>query len=343
MRIITCTESDGTRWEQFVDSHTACSRYHLWNWRHVFQNTFGWPSFYLAAEDHAGVFRGILPLVLSKTLFGAHLTSMPHLAGGGAVAESVEIAQALIGNAIEIAKQVKAKDLELRYTFDPHLDLPARSDKVNCVLCLRGSQDQVWNRFSSHLRNTLRKSMTFGMDAEFGGKKLLNDFYSVYSENMRDLGSPPYSRRFFSEILDAFPKQSHVCVVRHQGETVAAGFLTAFRDTVEANWSSASRRYLSLKPNMFLFWNLIRFACDQGYEVFDFGRSTIGSGPHKFKLQWGTESVPLHWRFWLRDGGPLRSSTSSSAMRLASRIWRRLPIPLTNYLGPQLIRYIPGV
>src|SRR5262249_35942317 len=134
---------------------------------------------------------------------------------------------------------------------------------------------------------------------------LVEDFYFVWSENMRDLGTPAYSQRFFREIACRFPQNSYICVVRHDNIPVAVSFLIGFRDHIEAVWGSSLHRALKLKPNMFLYWNLFCFSAQRGYRVFDFGRSTIGSGTHDFKMQWGSQTVPLVWNYWLANGGEI--------------------------------------
>ena len=92
---------------------------------------------------------------------------------------------------------------------------------------------------------------------------------------MRELGTPVYSRKFFAAILEHFPQESFVCRVRHGEQIVAAGFLTGYRGTMEANWSAASPKAMNLRPNMFLFWQMLCFAGRRGYRIFDFGRSSV--------------------------------------------------------------------
>ena len=123
---------------------------------------------------------------------------------------------------------------------------------------------------------------------------------------------------------------------------MATSFLIGFRDRVEAVWSSSLRSALSLKPNMFLYWQLFCFAAQQGYQVFDFGRSTIGSGTHTFKLQWGAETIPLHWDYWLANGDKLPEiNPSNPNYDIAIRAWQRLPLSLTRLLGPRIARCLP--
>ena len=343
MKIKHCNGAiDGERWQEFVDAHPQCTNYHQWNWKHVIEKSFDWPTFYLAAEEGPQL-RGILPLVWQKSwLFGSFLTSMPFLNAGGIVAEGTVIEEQLIDEAVRLAKNVGAKHVELRHREDHGLSLPTRTNKVTVVLPIETNSEKMWKALNTKMRTKVRKSMSFGLSAEFGGLELLDDFYTIFSKNMRDLGTPVYGRSFFFEILKGFPSNTHICVVRSDGAPVATSFLSGFRDRIEAIWSSSDRKYLSLKPNLFLYWNLFTFAGRQGYRLFDFGRSSVDSGTHEFKMQWGGQTVPLHWVYWLPEGNHLpQLNPENPKYRMSIWAWQRLPVAVTKMIGPRIVRYLP--
>jgi hypothetical protein len=89
---------------------------------------------------------------------------------------------------------------------------------------------------------------------------------------------------------------------------------------------------------MLLYWALIGYACDQGFEYFDFGRSTPEEGTYKFKEQWGAKPSPLYWHsIFLKDKRAGNSPSNKSTYEKAIRYWMKLPIPVANRIGP-LIR-----
>ena len=51
-----------------------------------------------------------------------------------------------------------------------------------------------------------------------------------------------------------------------------------------------------LRPNNLVFWEAIKWACENGYTYFDMGRSGIeGKGLQRSKNGWGGESEPLYY------------------------------------------------
>ena len=339
--IHTCTEQDRERWEQFVQRHSQCTNYHRWSWKQVFERVFGWQARYLLAEEDE-VVRGVLPLIHQRCMLRSYLSSMPHLKGGGIVAESREAELALFQTAVAEAGRIDATYLELRHATEHELPLVEREEKVGAMVPVGATAEERLRRLDKKTRNLVRKSLTYGMTAEFGSSEVLDAFYGVYRRNMRDLGSPSYSRTFFAEILNCFPNETRICIVRLEGQVVAAGFLLGFRRILEVGWASSYRKFLNLKPNMFLYWKILEFAAEHGHEFLDFGRSSRDSGTLQFKLQWGAVQSDLHWGYWRRDQSYL-GRPRSGGMQFASRVWKRLPLAITNVLGPALVRNIPGI
>jgi FemAB-related protein (PEP-CTERM system-associated) len=343
MRTILFTSpEDGRRWQEYVDRHELASNYHRWEWKQVIEKSFGWPTYYWAAEQN-GRLQGVLPVVWQKSrLFGSFLTSLPFVNAGGILADDAATEQVLLNEAVSLAKNVGAKHLELRHREQHALGLQTKTSKVTLVLPISGDEESMWKNLGTKMRTKVRKSLSFGMTAEYGGAQLLDDFYGVFSQNMRDLGTPVYDRSFFAEVLRALPKDTYICVVRYQGRTIAASFLSGFRDRIEAVWSSSIQQYLSLKPNFFLYWNLLLFSGKKGYRLFDFGRSSVNSGTHEFKLQWGAKTVPLYWDYWLRDGDRVPElNPQNPKYRMAIWLWQRAPLPVTQMIGPKIVRCLP--
>jgi serine/alanine adding enzyme len=339
---IATSESDARLWDEFAESHIDCSNFHRWGWKQVIEGSLRWPTFYFMAEQDGRV-QGILPLVWQKSwMFGSFLTSLPFLNCGGVVAETADVKNALVDEAVSLAKRLRVRYLELRHRSDPGLSLPNKTHKVAIVLPIVRGEEAMWAALPHKVRTDIRKSLKSGLEAEFGGRELLGPFYEIFAENMRDLGTPVYGRALFSQILDVFPNDSYICIVRYRGQAIAASFLSGHRDAIEAVWSSSLYSYSSMKPNMFLYWKILCFAGERGYGLFDFGRSSIGSGTYRFKKQWGSREIPLYWAYWVPSGAALPEiNNENPRYQLAIRIWKKLPVSLTKVLGPPIVRCLP--
>jgi len=313
-------------------------------WRSVVENACGHRTIYLMARDEYEEVRGILPLVfLSSRFFGRFLVSMPFFNYGGVLADGLEAQGALLEAAIGVARGVGATCIELRQQQLLDVNWPAKQHKVSMRLDLPRDFETLWRDFPAKLRSQIRRSQREKLTVRLAAGELLDDFYHVFVRNMRDLGTPVYARRFFETILQTFPTETRICVVSLKGRPVAAGFLCGFLNKLEVPWASSDRRHNRLAPNMLLYSSVLEFACREGFQQFDFGRSSVASGTYRFKEQWGARPVPLHWYYWLSNGSALPDiGPQNPKFKVAIEVWKRLPVFVTKIIGPAIVRNIPA-
>ena len=342
IRVERLDDREAGQWDAFVEASDAAAFYHRYAWREVIRGVSGGETYYLAARS-GGAIRGVLPLArLKSRLFGDFLVSLPYFNYGGVLAESPGVAQCLLDDAQALARELGVSHLELRHRSNLFGDCPVRTDKVTLLLDLPGSADALWKGFTPKVRAQVRRPQKEGATGASGGLELLAEFYAVFAENMRDLGTPVYPQHFFRRILETFPDEARIFVVRLGGSPVAAGFVIGDGRRLEIPWASSLRRANPFGVNMLLYWHILEFACQQGYATFDFGRCTADGGAYRFKKQWGAEPEQLYWHYWTRDGGePPRLNHSNPRFELAVAAWRRLPLSVANRLGPLLIRTLP--
>lgn len=330
---------DVDEWNDFVRSDPVSSFCHHAAWRSIMEDVLGHETHYLCARDDSGALSGVLPLVRVRSrLFGDYLISLPFLNYGGALGDDRSRAL-LCSQAVALAKSLDVDLLELRdrTVESPGLTLAAR--KIAVVVPLPGTADELWNKqFRSKLRNKIRRPMNQGMTVRFGSQEL-DPFYDIFARNMRDLGTPVLTRRWFEAIAAGLSDSVIFATVYSDDVPVASGCGFLWNDEFELTWSSTVREHNSRHPNMLLCWSLMEESIRRGAHSFNFGRSTPDSSTHHFKQQWGGSDIILPWGIWGRRTAP--PNPNSTKYRVARRVWSRLPLPLSKKLGPALSPYIP--
>ena len=320
-------------WDEYVSQCPDAGLYHRYGWGRVVERSYGHAPFYLWARDEGGV-RGILPLMLFRgALGGRTLVSLPFLDEGGLCADGEAARAALWEAALDTARRERAGAVELRQRTPSGLPLSPLGSKVTVMLPLGSDPEVMWKRLDAKVRNQVRKAMSSGLAPSWCGIEALDDFYDVFAHNMRDLGSPVHGRRFFAAILEEFAGAARLLIVRDGSRAVAGGVCIVFRDTVLVPWASSLRQWRSRCPSNLLYWEVIRSACEKGLRWLDFGRSSPGSGTHRFKMQWGGVEQRLHWE---TNDRPSLVDADDPRYRLMIRAWQRLPVPLTRVIGPIL-------
>jgi len=218
------------------------------------------------------------------------------------------------------------------------------------LLPLPGDSEKLLSSFKSKLRSQIKKPFKDGLSVQSGGLGLLKSFYPLFSENMRDLGSPVHSRAWVKQILSKFRNKAVLFIVRMPDQTPAAGgILLCHPNMVSVPWASSLRRFNSWNPNMMLYWAFLKFAADNHFPVFDFGRSTPDEGTFGFKKQWGASPTSLHWADLKTEAGckqelqPVSiiiSPDISGKRKLAESIIMKMPVPVFKTFGNMTRKYI---
>jgi FemAB-related protein (PEP-CTERM system-associated) len=277
---------------------------------------------------------------------------MPIGVYGGPVATDSETTHLLVQSATVLAKQHGVRYLEMR--GNPHNSFPSgpsvngdashwsRKDLYYTFLSEIDSTDEAnLARIPRKQRRMVRQGEKHGLKAVFDNRRL-REFYDVYAESVRNLGTPVYGFSFFANLLGAFGERCKVLVIEHNGKVIAGVLSFFFRDQILPYYGGALKEYLHLAPNDFMYWELMRYGASNGYKIFDFGRSKEGTGPFHFKRHWGFEPTPLpYWYYSPNGNGIPDTSPLNPKLQWAIRIWQGLPLGVTKALGPHIVRHIP--
>jgi len=341
---IRCDQAAPAGWDQYL-ARWGYDGFHLHSeWANIFRIAFRHQPWFLWAEQDGRIV-GVLPLMhIRGPLFGSFLASQPYLNTGGVLADHATIASRLVDRAVRLADQLDVKHLELRQ--EQRIDHPqlnsTNTEKVHMRLTLPATVDDLWNGLKSKLRSQVRKPLSdASLTVQFGHLDQLDAFYEIFCCNMRDLGTPPFSRELFRQMLVGFGDGAEICTVLKDGKPVASGFLLHGPEVTLIPSASSLREYNHTACNMLMYWHCLKRSVERGQKAFDFGRSSHDSGTYKFKQQWGAEEYPAVWQYCLRRGqvGDVRPSSGKYDRMIA--IWQKLPIWLTRLIGPEIVRGIP--
>lgn len=334
--------SEAAEWDAFVRSRPESTFCHLHGWRTIVGDLLGHQTRYLAARTQAGELAGVMPLVRVRSrLFGDYLMSMPFLNYGGPLGDH-DALNVLTAHARDLAAATGVDLLELRSRTElPLPDGMEQTDrKITVVLDLPEDPEVLWKDFKSKVRSQVRRPMKEDMEARIGLDQI-TPFYEIFCVNMRDLGTPVLPRSFFTRALHVFEEEIVVAAVYHEDTPVAAGAGFVHGSEFEITWASALREYSRMAPNMLLYWSLMEEMIKRGVKRFNFGRCTPDSGTHRFKSQWGGRDVPLPWAQWSAEDVDATPNPDSPTFEMAVKVWQKLPLAVTNRVGPWLARSIP--
>jgi FemAB-related protein (PEP-CTERM system-associated) len=336
----TLDEGTRERWDEFVQSCPQATFFHLSAWTLTVESVLGHRAYCLYALGDDGSIKGVLPLAhVRSKLFGNSLVSIPFAVYGGVAAVDTVAAQALDAAARELAKNLAVDWLELR-----NQDMPQDAEHVTDLYvtfrkAIAGDDEANLAAIPRKQRAMVRKGIKAGLQSRIDSG--VEDFYSMYSQSVRNLGTPVLPKRWYAALARAFGDQCEVLTVTHDGEPVSSVMSFYFRDEVLPFYGGGAAKARALKANDYMYYALMNQAYARGARVFDYGRSKNGAGSYSFKKNWGFEPEPLHYEYHLvRAQDPPALNPNNPKFKMAIAVWQRLPLPVTQLAGPLVAKYL---
>jgi FemAB-related protein (PEP-CTERM system-associated) len=330
--------SEASHWDEFVGRCPEATFFHRVGWRQLMEEVFGHRAFYLIAERDGGII-GVLPLAeVRSLLFGHALVSLPFCVYAGAAVIDQHAEIALAGAAQELARSLRVRHLELRNRAPKHPGWPRQDLYVTFRREIMAEVESNLLAIPRKQRAMVRKGMKSGLRSEIDNS--VDRFFPLYADNAHRHGTPPLPKRYFEALMSVFGKDCEVLTVTdHSGVPLSSVLSFHFRDEVLPYYAGDRVEARDLAANDFKYWEVMRRACEHGYRVFDYGRSKRGTGSYDFKKNWGFEPTPLYYEYRLLKGDRIpQNNPSNPKYRAFISLWRRLPLPLANALGPHIVR-----
>lgn len=334
-------------------------------WSHVIQHTYHYPVYRFETEIEGQV-TGILALThVRHPLFGSYLTTSPFGSYGGFAFSSPEARDLLLAEARLLAAELAVDYVNIRdLPFHPEAQSTVRiSDGTGrkslepaaqpapggwvaqpvyatYQLDLNPDPQTLMPSFSSDHRNHIRKSQKKGFILKFGHMDLLDDAYEALARCMHELGSPYHTKAYLRALAESLGDTLEFAVLyTPDGKLAGAGVFILHGKVATNLHANILRKYRSEYAGEFLYWKVIERCCQNGYQIFDMGRSLLGSGNENFKMKWKPRQELLAYWYALKPGAELpRLNQKNPKFAFAIATWKRLPAFIVRPLGPFLIR-----
>ena len=338
MQVKLMAAADAPRWDDYVSAAPAATFFHRAGWKAVLEQSFGHRSFFLYAEQD-GAIVGVLPLAeIKSVLFGHSLSSLPFCVYGGIVANTVAATEALRKEACSLAEKLGVGALELRNMRATDSGWPMKDLYFTFRKAIAPDDEANLMAIPNRQRAMIRKGIAEGLQSEWNAGT--DRLYRVYAESVRNLGTPVFSAKYLRVLREVFADDCSVLMITLGGQDVAGVMNFYFRDEVLPYYGGSTAAARNIKGvNHFMYWELMRRSREQGFKLFDFGRSKAGTGPFSFKKNFGFEPQPLPYEYHLVKSAAVPDiNPLNPKYRLMVNTWTKLPLPIANFLGPLLAR-----
>lgn len=328
--------------DAFVMAHPEGTPFHRPAWLLGVERGTGNRAHMLSAMAPSGQIVGLLPLHHVKSaLFGQALVSSGFAVDGGILASDPAAVSALAAACEGMARDGGIASVEIRGGPVPGEGWALHEGShLGFARPLASNDEAELLAVPKRHRAELRKALANPALRVEGGRcvRHLETHYRVYSESVRNLGTPVFPARLFREVLAAFGEDADI-LVAYEGDRPVSAVLTLYhRGRVMPFWGGGIADARRLRSNELLYYRLMAHGRALGMNVFDFGRSKTGSGQAAWKKSFGFDPVPLSYHSWSATGEQRDINPNSPQYQRRIELWKKLPLPVANWVGPFIAR-----
>jgi hypothetical protein len=341
-------DAEAERWTGYLVGHPEATLYHTLAWREVVREVFAHRPYYLIAERNGQVC-GVLPLFLARfPLLGSKLISLPYdIGSGGPLASDLAAETALVRHAMQLARSLGVKYLELR-SGGPRpacdaLGLLRSEPVVISDMDLGEDERAVWSAVSADNRQSIRKAKNRGVTVRDAASEAdVRAFYQVYLEAFLAFGTPPYGPRYFPTVWRRLHETGGVrlLLAEVEGQCVGGLVLYCWQKNLVSKFAACRASAVPLRAYPALYGAAIETALGLGARRLSWGTSARHQqGLIEFKERWGAKSRTAAIYHLPVRGSPPSIERYYDSEGLERKLWRKLPVGVTPLLGDWLSRW----
>ncbi len=332
------TDPSSPGWQSFSAEQKQTNIFHHAAWSKLMEECYGYKSFIVVLRDDQGKIRAGLPMMEVHRLAHRRWISLPFsdhciplycdLAALGELEDAIAFK----------AQRPGAPIVEIRWNLFHRSVSP---DFILRTLHLESDADHVCRGIHhSHLRN-VRIAQKNGIKIVHGVRKeQLSAFYDLHLQTRHRQGVPIQPRKYF-ELLGELVLQhglGFISLAWHNATCLAGAIFLHSRDTLTYKYGASTVLGQSMRANYLLFWDAIRWGCENGFGWLDFGRSDIDNvGLRSFKQRWGAAETPLTYSYFPASARQPLSPKITSFMHF---VIRNSPLWVCSTTGNLLYRHL---
>jgi hypothetical protein len=352
LKIITIPIGD-QRWDEFVEQHPDGWIYHLSAWHRVLLKSFGHikgQCLAIIKDADDRIIAGLPLFTVSSWLTGKRMVSAPFSTLITPLTGKYEQIPLLLSNAQGLCSRNRCSRLEIRNMKSYAGVLPVGFLEVSCfkhhAIDLSQPVEALYKKLDrSCIRQRITRAEANNLVVRKGHSDSdMHEFYHLYLKTRRRVGRPAQPYKLFQTIRDELhiPGLCELIFACKDGKPLAGLLLLKYKKRVSAEWAASDETYKQISPNQFLFWEAIKDSKEKGFEIFDFGRTSVSNkGLMDFKNRWGALCSDMFEIYYPGEQHvKAESGETAFVKRTLSKVCRVAPDFLLETLGSIIYKHI---
>lgn len=337
---VEVVDIDNEIWIDFVRRHERAAIFHSPAWAKMLAHCYKRKAFVIGGFDKYGNMTAGIPVIENSSILGEkRWISLPYTDQCEPLFVDHAQKAEFYGNIGILLQQDQNTRCEFRWLYPEVPFLHPRREYYHHALSLSSDFDETALKIHPmHKRNaqTARKrNLTIITRTD---KESLKEFYKLHLITRQRKGVPIQPWHFFRHFgEDLLQNNMGFIMLAYQDNIcLAAAIFLLWNKTMTYKFGASSLDYLQQKPNDLIFWNAIRWGCENGYSTLDFGRTDIDNkGLRDYKSRWGAVESELYYSY----APTVTQPRPAWAMNIMSQTIKHSPLWVCRLSGELLYRF----
>jgi len=340
-KIIQLDASD-ERWLAFVMSMPQANIFHHPVWVNLLAECYNYRPFVVALLDEGDRICAGLPILeVNSFLTGKRWGSLPFTDYCSPLYRDLSAFESLTQGLVGLSQEKHNPRIEVRWELPACPSIHSYSHYIQHTVNINQDVESISKSFHRTQRQNIKTAEKNGIQIERGENlDTLRVFYHLHCLTRRRQGVPVQPWRFFELLLNkVIEKGSGFILLAYKADQcLAAGLFLHWQQALIYKYAASDDSDQDLRPNHLLTWTAIRWGCENGYKIFDFGRTDLeNQGLRTFKTRWGANEIPLTYSM-VSEKSP--RPTNGRITSLMNRIIRNSPPWVCRLAGELLYRHV---
>ena len=204
------------------------------------------------------------------------------------------------------------------------------------------NQEEIFSAFRDSTKRNIKKAIQNRVQVKVQNSlKSVKQYYRLNCMTRKQHGLPPQPFHFFKKIHEHIISQNKgfVSIATHQENVIAGAVFFHFHNQAIFKYGASDQKYLNLRPNNLVMWEAIKWYCQNGFKIFNFGRTELQhKGLLQFKNGWGTtEEILNYYRYDLKENCFV---PKNGGIKSSYNLLKIMPAPLLRLTGNLLYRHV---
>lgn len=321
-------------WFDYISNQPRVSVFHHPGWIDVLEKSYGYRPFFITSKRNGELCAGLPFMEINSKITGRRWISLPFTDYYEPLSTCKEGLEEILEYLAVIIKKGEAPDIEIRWNLPGSSSYLSQKDVIH-FLKLDNDYQKIKNNFSKTSNRHIKTAKKKGVVIEFCQKyEHLREYYRLHTLTRKRQGMPVQPWTFFENLFHILieKNQGFILLASHEKKYIAGALFLFWEKTLTLKYAASIKSALLLRPNNLVYAEAIRWGCENGFTLFDFGKTDCNNqGLRSFKSHWGAEETPLIYTHLSRHS--YKEQKNSFLMNGMNLIIQNSPQFVTRWIG----------